>query len=186
MYSEYKRKLFHIALGIIMCILIFNVRKLILIPLLTFIILIGVLIRFFVLKGFEFKIIAKFLENLGRPYEVGMGAMYYFIGILISLIFPFPREFSAISVLILGISDGLATVIGLNSKYKIYKSKTFGGTLTFFTTSFLIVLLSTQSILSAIIVPALLTVLELFSPIDDNLLIPFVGTLSLSLINLLI
>lgn len=172
-------------LGIFMSILIFNVRKIYLVTFLTGIVCIGIFIRLLILKGFKFKLIETFLLTFGRPMEVGMGAMNYFIGILLSLIFPFPREYSAISVLILGISDGLATILGIGSKYKIYKKKTFSGTITFFTTSYLILIIGMNSIMSALGVSIVLTLLELFSPIDDNLIIPSVGTLLISFVKLI-
>jgi len=138
-----------------------------------------------ILKGFKFRLIESFLLIFGRPMEVGMGAMNYFIGILLSLIFPFPREYSAISVLVLGISDGLATIIGIGSRYRIYKSKTFSGTIAFFASSYIILIIGMNSIISSLGVSIALTFLELFSPIDDNLLIPTAGTLLISFVKLI-
>lgn len=168
-----------------MFFLISNLRKIYLVTFITGIICIGIFIRFLILKGFNFKLIESFLLNFGRPMEIGMGAMYYLLGILLSLIFPFPREYSAISILILGISDGLATIVGINSKYKIYKNKTFSGTMTFFTTSYIILILGLNSIMAALGISIILTLLELFSPIDDNLLIPTAGTLLISFVRLI-
>jgi phytol kinase len=168
-----------------MSILIFNIRKIYLVTFLTGIICIGVFIRLLILKGFKFKIIGSFLFTFGRPMEVGMGAMNFFIGTLLSLIFPFPRAYSAISVLILGLSDGLATIVGVGSKYKIYKKKSFAGTITFFTSSYLILMIGLNSIMSALGISIVLTLLELFSPIDDNLLIPVAGTLLISFVKLI-
>ncbi|MFA5303357.1 MAG: hypothetical protein WC393_02365 [Candidatus Nanoarchaeia archaeon] len=185
MQFEYKRKIFHMLLGITMSFMIFNIRKIYLVTFLTGIICIGIIIRLLILKGFRFRLIESFLLTFGRPMEVGMGAMNYFIGMLLSLIFPFPREYSAISVLILGVSDGLATIIGINSKYKIYKNKTFSGTIAFFTTSYLILIIGMNSIMSSLGVSLVLTALELFSPIDDNLLIPTAGTLLISFVKLI-
>jgi len=185
MQVEYNRKIFHIILGIVISVLIFNMRKTYLIIGLTAILSAGILIRLLLLKGFEFKLLSKFLINFGRPFEVGMGAMNYLLGILLSLIFPFPREYAAITVLILGISDGLATLVGINSKYKIYKKKSFHGTTTFFVSSYIILIIGLNSIMLALGVSIVLTILELFSPIDDNLLIPISGTMLISFIKLI-
>ena len=69
---EYKRKIFHIILGITLSFIIWNYRKLYVLPILTLIIMIGVVIRFLLIKGFEFKLIGKFLQKFGRPLEVGL------------------------------------------------------------------------------------------------------------------
>jgi dolichol kinase len=185
MYLENNRKIFHIILGVVLSILIFYIRKVYLVSVFTFFICAGAIIRLFLLKGKKIPIIERFLSVFGRYMEFGLGAMNFFIGVLLSLIFPFPREFSAISVLILGVSDGLATIVGINSKYKIYKNKTLNGTLAFFTTSYIILIIGMNSIISSLGVAIVLTLLELFSPIDDNLLIPIGGTMLISLVKLI-
>ncbi|MDD2678846.1 MAG: hypothetical protein PHT91_03610 [Candidatus Nanoarchaeia archaeon] len=185
MQLEYRRKIFHILLGIALSIIIFNVRKIYLVSIITGILCAGVLIRLLLLKGFEFKILAKFFINFGRPYEVGMGAMNFFVGVLLSLILPFPREYAAISVLILGISDGLATIAGIASKYRIWNKKTFHGTTAFFISTYLILSIYMNSMISSLLISIGLTILELFSPVDDNLLIPVAGTMLISFMKLI-
>ncbi len=181
--KEYRRKIFHIVLGTIMGLLILYVRKRFITAVLTGIISAGVLMRLFLLKGYRFKPIEFFIERYGRPKEIGSGAMNFLIGILISLIFPFPRLFSAAGAFILGISDGLATIAGINSKHKIYNKKSFEGTSAFFVSSFVIIYLITKSMFQTTLSSILLTLLELISPIDDNLMIPIATTLILSLLN---
>ncbi len=180
MKREYQRKLFHMILGIIMGLLILYVRKRYLIAFITALLSAGLLIRLFLLKGYKFELVERFLKRFGRPMEIGMGAMNFFIGTLIALLFPFPREYSAISVIILGVSDGLSTMLGLGSKMKVYGSKSFRGTAAFLVSSFLIVYLST-TLFQAVVVSILLSIIELLSPVDDNLLIPPIGALILSL-----
>lgn len=177
---EYKRKTFHIFLGITLSFIIWNFRKLYVLPILTLIIMIGVVIRFLLLKGFKFKLIGSFLDNFGRPLEVGMGALYFFIGSWASVVLFFPRESAAIAILILGISDGLATIVGINCKKKIYKNKSLGGSLTFLISSFIILYLFINPI-DAIIIAIILSIFELFSPIDDNLILSIIGTLLISI-----
>ena len=111
--------------------------------------------------------------------EVGMGAMNFFMGSLVAIFF-FSREYAGISIIILGVSDGIATIMGLKSKHKIYESKTFEGTIGFFTTCFLILFLTTTPF-QAILISIILSVIELISPVDDNLLIPPACALLLSL-----
>jgi len=83
-------------------------------------------------------------------------------------------------VIVLGVSDGLSTLMGMNSKNKVYMNKTFEGTTAFFISSFLIIYVKT-SLFQAVLVSILLSLIELFAPVDDNLLIPPSCALLLSL-----
>lgn len=177
---EYSRKLFHMILGIIIGLLILYFRKRYIIAFVTGILSAGLLIRFFLLKGYKFPIFEYVLSKVGRPMEVGMGAMYFFIGVLLAVLFPFPREYAALGVIILGISDGMATIMGIGSPHKLYEGKSFEGTISFFVSSFIILILST-SLFQALFVSILLSLMELFSPVDDNIFIPPICALLLSL-----
>jgi dolichol kinase len=127
-------------------------------------------IRFYLLKGFKFKPFEPFIERFGRPMEVGLGAMNFFIGALITILF-FSREYAAISVIVLGVSDGFATIMGFSSKHKLYETKTFEGTTAFFVSSFLIIYLTT-TLFQALLISIILALIELIAPVDDNVLIP--------------
>lgn len=170
MNKYYGRKTLHMLLGIVLGLLIIYLRKRYVIAGLTGLICGGILIRLFLLKGFKFPLIEQFLTWFGRPKEVGIGAMYYFIGALIAILF-FDRYYAGISVILLGVSDGLSAIIGVNSKHKIYHEKSFEGTMAFFVSSFLILYYNT-SLFQAITISIILSLVELFSPVDDNIVIP--------------
>ncbi|MBN1924181.1 MAG: hypothetical protein JW791_05510 [Nanoarchaeota archaeon] len=180
MKREYQRKIFHMVLGITIGLLILYIRKRYLVFIVTGTLCTGLVIRLLLLKGYSFKLIENFLNRFGRPMEVGMGAMNFFIGVLIAILFPFPREYASTSVIVLGVSDGLSTMMGLGSKNKVYANKTFEGSAAFLISSFIIIYFST-TLFQAVLVSITLTVIELLSPVDDNLLIPPVGALLLSL-----
>jgi dolichol kinase len=167
-------------LGIIMGLFILYFRKRYVLAVITGLLSAGLVIRLLLLKGYSFKPVEYFLNKFERPMEVGRGAMNFFIGTLIALLFPFPREYTAISVIVLGVSDGIATIMGLGSNHKIYANKSFEGTSAFFTSSFLLIYLNT-TLFQAIFVSIILTILELFAPVDDNLIIPPACSLLLSL-----
>jgi len=177
--KEYPRKIFHMTLGILMGLLILYFRKRYLLAFITGIICGGLIIRLFLLKGYRFELFDAFLRKFGRPMEIGMGAMNFFIGAFIAVLF-FPREYAALGVIVLGVSDGLSTLMGMNSKNKVYMNKTFEGTTAFFISSFLIIYVKT-SLFQAVLVSILLSLIELFAPVDDNLLIPPSCALLLSL-----
>lgn len=180
MNREYGRKLFHLVLGVSLGLLLFYVRKRYMIAVLTGLISAGVLVRLFLLKGYRFGFVEKFLHWFGRPNEIGMGAMYFFIGALISILF-FPREYAGVGVIVLGISDGLSAMIGMGSSHKIYGEKSFEGTTAFYISAFLIIYFST-TLFQAVISSVALSLIELFSPVDDNIIIPPSCALILSLL----
>ncbi|VVB74154.1 Uncharacterised protein [Candidatus Tiddalikarchaeum anstoanum] len=180
MSHNYGRKIFHLILGVILGLLIIYVRKRYIIAVLTGLISAGVLIRLFLLKGFKFGVVEHFLRWFGRPNEIGMGAMFFFIGALISILF-FQREYAGVGVLVLGISDGLSAIFGMGSVHKLYNNKSFEGTIAFFISSFIIILFF-DTLFQAVATSLLLSLIELFSPVDDNIIIPPSCALIISLL----
>ena len=122
----------------------------------------------------------KVLTSKGRGKEMGDGAMFFIMGALISILF-FPKNVAAISVLVLGISDALATIVGRRSKHYIYGKKTLEGSSAFFLSAFLIIGLAYNFIIG-LIVGLILTAIELFAGFDDNATIPPTGSLLISLL----
>jgi dolichol kinase len=84
---------------------------------------------------------------------------------------------------VLSIGDSLATIAGhYVGKHALFKKKTFEGTLTFFVCAFAILIFfvaPTKAVLVALIASAT----ELITPpnLDDNITIPFITGLLLSL-----
>lgn len=170
MKQEYKRKIFHMVLGVVMGLLFLYFRKRYLVAFITGILCGGLVARLLLLKGVKLKILEPFIDKFGRPLEFGLGAMNFFIGALITVLF-FSREYAAIGVIVLGVSDGFATIMGYTSKHKVYMTKTFEGTMAFFVSSFIIILAGT-TLFQALFVSIILSLVELIAPVDDNLLIP--------------
>lgn len=103
------------------------------------------------------------------------GASYMLIGALLT-IFIFSKTTFITAYSILMISDTMAAIIGLLfGKHKLIGNKTLEGTLAFFLSSLIIVLMFETSIYIALIACIFTTIAELFAKklkIDDNLLIP--------------
>ncbi len=179
--KEINRQIVHIILGIILYFFVYYVRKRYLLPLMTTLLGIGIICRYFILKKYRIRILEKFLKKFGRPGEVGSGAMYFIFGSTISILF-FPRETAALSILILGVADGMSTIIGAKTSHKVYGSKTLHGTMAFFITSFLLIIIINKQFFEALFVSLISSMVELFTPIDDNITIPPVTGLLLNLI----
>jgi len=99
------------------------------------------------------------------------GAFYLALGSALAAgLFP-PFE-ASLGILVLSVSDSLPTVIGKTyGKRKIHLNKTVEGTLAFFISASAILLYFFQPHI-AILTALTATLLELYSPIDDNLVLP--------------
>lgn len=176
---ELRRKLFHIFAGIIIAIIVLSCNKRISIPL----IILFILILFLVKSLHKFILFKIIINTLERPKDIKQkkifkGAIAFCFGSLIALVL-FTSKLAAIGIFVLAIGDGLSTLIGYYyGKHKLYKEKTYEGTLAFLIPSFLILIYFTNIFL-AIITSIILTLFELISPIkirkikiNDNLIIP--------------
>lgn len=95
----------------------------------------------------------------------------------------FSPLYAALSILVLSISDSLATIAGYYAgKHLLFKRKTVEGTVAFFVSA-LVILIFFVMPTKALLVALIATVTELATPayMDDNLTIPFITGLVLSL-----
>mgnify|MGYP001369720483 CR=1 FL=1 len=106
------------------------------------------------------------------------GASYVFLSSSI-IIFFFPNNIAVISLLIMTISDSLAALFGrIYGSIKI-KNKTLEGSLAFFISSSIIILFSSSVNIYLGLMSALITtIVEIYSPINDNLSVPLAFGLS--------
>jgi len=120
------------------------------------------------------------LKHLGRKNDVGDGALYYLLGcFIVSLIFE--KNIAALSILVLGISDGFATIVGIHGTHKIFKKKTLEGSTAFFISTLIIVSFF-YNFWIGLIASLIITPVELFSFVDDNLSIPIIFSITIKLI----
>ena len=113
------------------------------------------------------------------------GFVYFFIGIIITLyFFQFNMGIANAAILILLFGDSSSTLIGKRFgkiKLPFQSHKTLEGSLAFLVVGFL-VSLTQVSILPAFIGTLAGTLTEAYSPIDDNVPIPLVSALVMSLV----
>jgi dolichol kinase len=113
----------------------------------------------------------EFLENAFKAFWLVLAFLYLFSF--------FDKKIVLLSALVLCISDSLAA-FGKFGKRKIYKEKTFLGSFLFFASSFLIASFFVP-IYFAILYSFILSLVEAFSPIEDNFPIAFFSSLLLKL-----
>jgi dolichol kinase len=114
----------------------------------------------------------EFLENALKAFWLVLAFLYLFSF--------FDKKIVLLSALVLCISDSLAA-FGKFGKRKIYKQKTFFGSFLFFASSLFIASFFIR-FQFAIIYSLLISLVEAFSPIEDNFPIVFFSSLFLKLL----
>ncbi|MBR9689278.1 MAG: hypothetical protein GOV01_00035 [Candidatus Altiarchaeota archaeon] len=159
--GEVKRKVFHAAFGVLIAIPPFFIDKRIILP----IYFTGMLFLL-VIKYVKLPIITTVLYETKRETEwPGRGAFFFFLGSLLPIYLGQPWI-----ILVLGIGDGLSTLIGKFFGYTpLYKNKSVEGTFAGFIGAWAIA----RHFYSPVILPAILFLIaEVWAPIDDNFAIP--------------
>jgi dolichol kinase len=184
---ELKRQLFHtIAGSIIIALFYFNIMTL---TLFAIIILTGIIIRLAWKKQTE-PIITWFLHNFERNGEApGKGAMWFCIGMFI-VIFLFEKNIAYASIMILALGDATSHYIGRfygKIKHPLNKKRNLEGTIvgTLIGSMGAMLFVSTFPALIAAFVAMNVETVEWKIgkyKIDDNLIIPIVAAIVLTLI----
>jgi len=126
---EVRRKFFHIISGVVLIILlrIPKITKLDLVILLA----IGIIISL-LSKRYKLPIVSWFLSHLDRKKEKlpGKGGITFLLGCIIVL-YLFPLDTALVSIAVLSLGDGTATIMGKLGKIKteLSKKKTLEGSI---------------------------------------------------------
>lgn len=184
--NEYARKSSHLLIGVGIAALIWILPKEVALPVIAVPLLVGLCIIDLCLKGMCIPGIHQILTALERPEEIpGKGAFFFVFATLIVLIL-FPSPIAAASVLVLSVQDGIATMAGISfGKHRIWNKKSWEG-FAAGTVAAILVLLPWFPAISAICAGVMAGLAELVSPVDDNLVVPFVVALLLTGIPLLL
>jgi dolichol kinase len=134
--------------------------------------LIGVFLVDIVLRGYTLPVISGLIQYGDRSDPLpGKGAFFFAVSALACTVL-FPIRVVVPALVALAILDSVSTIAGLRfGRHRVYNGKSWEGTLCgiAMTIPALLVLLPVSG---ALVVTAVSGLLELFSPIDDNLVIP--------------
>lgn len=172
--NEFWRKVFHLVFGLLISLFIWLVPKEQSLIILSAGLLGGLCIIDLTMHNIEIPGISHLLFHLERPGVIpGKGAFFFVFSTLITLIL-FPSFVAAQSVLVLAVLDGMATIFGLKyGRIRIINHKSIEGTGGAILVTWLVLLMIMNPVQAAVI--AIISgIVELVSPIDDNLLIPVV------------
>lgn len=182
MDKELVRQLIH-ASGVFVLILGLFLRIDVLI-LLCVIMVVSVEIMFVLDKYMHIPVFSNIMSTCKRSDDE-RGFLYFFIGIIATLvIFSFNLSIAYSAILLLLIGDSLSTIIGKrfgNHKLPFNKSKSFEGSLAFFGAGLICCLIFLQPI-PAVIGALTGTLTEAYSPIDDNIPIPLISALTMTIV----
>ncbi len=193
-YRELKRQVFHIALGLFIILLVIIFGRLNIAVFLTFILFTGGLLSF-IHKKHQLSYVDRVLEHFDRDDDrklfPGKGAFFYIFGCTITL-FIFPRDVALAGVAVLAVGDSVSHLFGNYVKRRIRDSRTekiIEGSILGVVVSSLVASFFVDP-LFAFIGSAVAMAAEIsedsFFGLDDNFYIPFIASLVIFLLNVLI
>jgi dolichol kinase len=179
---EFWRKTVHLIFGLLITFFILTFPKDMVIMLLAAGLLGGLWFIDLAMRGINVPVISHLLYYLERDGVFpGKGAFFFvFSAFIITILFS--SEIAATGVLVLAVLDGFATLIGLRyGRIRIINHKSIEGTAgaIIITIGVLFFFLSP---IQAIVIAFIAGLVELASPVDDNLLIPLVVAILLAFI----
>jgi phytol kinase len=179
---EYLRKSIHLIFGLAIATLMISLERELLLVFFSIAILAGFLISDAIARGHRIFFISPMLDLVDRNETIpGKGALFFVLSALVSLTL-FPVRIAFLSILALSLVDGVATMAGRTwGRTRILRGKTLEGSLAGALLAFMAFLFFIpvdHAALLAIFVAAV----ELFSPVDDNLVIPVMAGFFLQLL----
>ena len=180
--NESLRQVVHLVfgLGIAGFVLVFD--RNITISVLVLTLFAGFILSDAISRGYTIPVVSTIIGGLERRDAApGKGALFFALGALFSLVF-FEKEVAFVGLVVLSLLDSITTIAGVRfGKTRIYNHKSLEGTLAgVAVTAVALCLLVPPAV--ALVTAAVAAIAELVSPVDDNLTIPVVACLALTLL----
>jgi dolichol kinase len=182
--DEVLRKVVHVLLGLGIAIAIPLFEKQIVLAAFVIAIFAGFILSDALSKGYSIPLVSRVVAVLERKDVLpGKGTLYFAISIFFVLVF-FPLPVVVPSVICLAVLDGVATLVGTKiGNHRIWQGKSLEGTHAGIGATLLALMVLTPLTLPLAIAAAITAgVVELFTPVDDNLVIPFSVCIVLTLL----
>jgi phytol kinase len=179
---EFYRKLVHIIFGLGIAALVQFTPKNIALPVLMTGTFAGIIFRDALVRGYRIPLVSDLIDKLEREnVRPGKGALYFALSSLFCLVV-FEKEVVVPAIVALSLLDGVATLVGsYYGRHPIFKGKTIEGTGSGILLTF-IALLPLLSPIEAVASAVVAGMVELLSPVDDNLTIPVFVCIVLTLL----
>jgi dolichol kinase len=172
MMQELARKLIHLFFGLGIAGLVLVLDHTSAMAVLAGGLFFGLIIVDLILRGYTLPVFSAVLDYVDRRDPLpGKGALFFAVSALTCVIL-FPVAVVVPALVSLAVLDGVATIAGIRfGRTRISNGKSVEGTVAGIFVTFLVLLLLI-SIPGALIVAVIAGIIEMFSPVDDNLVIP--------------
>jgi dolichol kinase len=169
---EIVRQLIHLCFGLGIAAMVLFLDHAVVIAILAGGLFIGVLLVDLILRGYQIPVISPLVQYGDRCNPLpGKGAFFFAVSTLACIIL-FPVSIAVPALVALAVLDSVSTLIGVRfGRHRIYNGKSWEGTLSGIavTVLALVPFLTLPGVLAAAVIAG---IIELFSPVDDNLVIP--------------
>jgi len=143
---------------------------------------IGIVMVDLILRGHRLPLFFWLVKEFDRSDRIpGRGALYFAVSALACVIL-FPVTIAVPALVTLAVLDSVTTIVGVRfGRHRIYNGKSWEGTLAGIVITVL-ALLPFLALPGAVAIAIVAGVIELLSPVDDNLVIPVAVCVVLALV----
>lgn len=183
---ETVRQLIHLVFGLGIAALVYFFDHEVVVAVMAGGLLIGVVLADLVLRGFQVPVISPLVRYGDRCDPLpGKGALFFAAAALACIVL-FPAGVVVPAIVALAVLDSVTTLAGLRfGRHRIRNGKSWEGTFAGIAVTIL-ALMPFVTIPGALAVSLVAGVIELFSPVDDNLVIPVGVCILLTLVPALV
>jgi phytol kinase len=179
---EIVRQLIHLCFGLAIAAFVFYTDHAVVIAVMAVGLLTGEVLVDFILREYHIPVISPLVQYSDRSDSLpGKGALFFTVSALACIIL-FPVTLVVPALVTLSVLDSITTLAGIRfGRHRIYNGKSWEGTLSGIAVTVL-ALLPFLSLSGAAAAAVAAGVIELFSPVDDNLVVPVGVCLLLTLV----
>jgi phytol kinase len=183
---EIVRQLIHLCFGLGIAAMILLLDHAVVLAVISLGLLSGVVLVDLILRGYTIPVISPLIQFGDRCDPLpGKGAFFFAISTLTCFIL-FPVSMVVPALVALAVLDSVTTLAGIRfGRHRIRNGKSWEGTLSGIAAT-VVSLLMFLSLPGAVAASVVAGVIELFSPVDDNLVIPVGVCLILTLVPALV
>jgi dolichol kinase len=169
---EIVRQLIHLCFGLGIAAMVLFVDHAVVLAVMAGGLLIGVVLVDLILRGHRIPVLSPLVQYGDRSDPLpGKGAFFFAVSALACIIL-FPVSLVVPALVALAVLDSVTTLAGVQfGRHRIYNGKSWEGTLSGIVVTVL-VLLPFLTLPGAMAASVVAGIIELFSPVDDNLVIP--------------
>ncbi len=179
---EIVRQLIHLCFGLGIASMVLLLDKAAAVAVMAAGLLIGVLLIDLILRGNTIPVISRLVQYGDRSDPLpGKGALFFAVSALTCIIL-FPEIIVVAALVALSVLDSTTTLVGMRyGRHRIHNGKSWEGTVSG-TVITILCLLPVLTIPGAVAASVTAGIIELLSPVDDNLVIPPAVCILLSLV----